>query len=164
MLPPRASPGAKISAPYCIVLFLDDSLDRMKSLLLSLLRTRRQFVVYCVIGVTGVTLDYCSFYALVNWIGVYYLAANAVSTSIGILNNFFLNSYFNFKVQDRWIGRLVSFYAIGMLGLGVSSVLLFVMVSRMGMNPNYSKLGTLIVVVLLQYNLNRVISFRKAKP
>lgn len=133
----------------------------MKSLLLSWIKERRTFVVYCAIGLTGVTLDYCAFYGMVNWLGVQYLLANAISTSLGILNNFLLNSFFNFKVQDRWLGRLVSFYCIGLLGLAVSSAMLFVMVSKMGVNPNYSKLATLIVVVVLQYNLNRLISFRK---
>jgi putative flippase GtrA len=135
----------------------------MKSLLLSLLKDRKTFVVYCLIGLTGVTLDFCSFYVMVNWLGVQYLLANAISTSLGILNNFFLNGLFNFKIQDRWLGRLVSFYCIGLLGLAVSSLMLFVMVSKMGINTNYSKLATLIVVVLLQYNLNRLISFRKSR-
>jgi putative flippase GtrA len=133
----------------------------MKSLLLSLLKSRKTFLVYCLIGVTGVTLDFCSYYVMVNGLGIYYLLANVISTSLGILNNFFLNGVFNFKVRDRWLGRLVSFYCIGLLGLAVSSAMLFVMVSKMGVNPNYSKLATVIVVVVLQYNLNRLISFRK---
>ncbi|MGD1086595.1 MAG: GtrA family protein [Verrucomicrobiota bacterium] len=133
----------------------------MKAAIASFLRERRLFVVYCLIGLSGVTLDYACYYALVNWAGVYYLLANAVSCTLGISNNFFLNCFFNFKVKDRWLGRFVSFYCVGLLGLAVSSAMLYALVSLAHMNPNYSKLWTLGVVVVLQYNLNRLISFRK---
>ena len=133
----------------------------MKTVIVSFLKNRRSFVVYCVIGVSGVALDYASYFVLVNWIGVYYLLANAISSSLGITNNFLLNSFFNFKVKDRMLVRFVSFYCVGLLGLAVSSAMLFVMVTLAHMNPNYSKLWTLAVIVLLQYNLNRLISFRK---
>jgi len=39
--------------------------------------------------------------------------------------------------------------------------MLYGMVSLAHLDRNYSKLWTLAVVVLLQYNLNRLISFRK---
>ena len=133
----------------------------MKAAILSFLKERRSFVVYCVIGVSGVALDYACYFALVNWGGMYYLLANAVSCSLGITNNFLLNSFFNFKTRDRLPARFVSFYGIGLLGLAVSSAMLYGMVSLARMNPNYSKLWTLAVVVVLQYNLNRLISFRK---
>ncbi|MGP8200407.1 MAG: GtrA family protein [Limisphaerales bacterium] len=133
----------------------------MKAVIVSFLKSRRLFVVYCIIGVSGVTLDYISFFALVNWVGVYYLLANVVSCSLGIINSFLLNSFFNFKVKDRLLARFVSFYCVGLLGLAVSSALLYVLVSLAHINPNYAKLWTLVVVVLIQYNLNRLISFRK---
>jgi len=133
----------------------------MKDAILTFCRDRRIFVVYCAIGMMGVSIDYCSYLALVNWFGVHYLLANAMSTSLGIINNFMFNSFFNFRVQDRFWRRFVSFYSIGLLGLAVSSLLLYILVGYFRFGPNLSKLATLVVVVLLQYNLNRLISFRK---
>jgi len=133
----------------------------MKAAVISFLKARRSFVIYCVIGLSGVALDYACYFVLVNWLGVYYLLANAVSCSLGISNNFLLNCFFNFKVNDRLLARFGSFYCVGLLGLAVSSAMLYALVSLARMNPNYSKLWTLAVVVVLQYNLNRLISFRK---
>lgn len=133
----------------------------MKAVILTFCKNRRTFLLYCLIGVTGVSIDYGSFLLLVNWLGVNYLLANAASTSLGIINNFFLNKFFNFKMHDRFWRRFVSFYAIGLLGLGVSTLLLYFIVVFLHVGPNYAKLATLIAVVIIQYNLNRMISFRK---
>jgi putative flippase GtrA len=133
----------------------------MRAALLTFCRNRRTFILYCIIGATGVTIDYGSFLLMVNWLGANYLVANVFSTSLGIVNNFLLNRMFNFKMQDRFWRRFASFYAIGLLGLGVSTILLYIMVGLFHLGPDYAKLATLAVVVILQYNLNRLISFRK---
>lgn len=132
----------------------------MRAAFLSFLKTRRQLAVYCLIGLTGVTLDYVSFFGMVNWLSVHYLAANAISTSLGIVNNFFLNRFFNFKVHDRWLIRLISFYCVGLAGLAVSSLILYAFVSQLQFNPNGVKVFAIVIVVLLQYNLNRLVSFK----
>ena len=53
---------------------------------------------------------------------------------------------------------------MALLGWVVSAGTLYVLVARLGLDKYLSKLGTLVVVVMLQYNLNRLISFRKSPP
>ena len=84
-------------------------------------RGRRQFLVYCLIGVCGVTLDFLLYAGLVKWAGMHHQLANALSYSAGTINNFFLNAAFNFRTRDRLLARFVSFYAVGLLGLAVSA-------------------------------------------
>lgn len=132
----------------------------MRDLLLSLAKERRPFIVYCLIGLTGVSLDYGIFLLLVNGLHVHYLVANAFSTTMGIVNNFAVNCRFNFKVRDRLMIRFLSFYGVGLAGLAMSSLLLYIGVTGLHLNPNATKAATLILVVVLQYNLNRFISFK----
>jgi putative flippase GtrA len=124
----------------------------------------RQFILYCVIGAGGVTLDF-SLYSLLVWLEVLnYRPANAVGYASGTLLSFFLNAHFNFKTSDRLALRLFSFCAVALLGYAASDRTLYLLVARFGLDKYFSKIVTLAVVVALQYNLNRLISFRKSPP
>ena len=124
----------------------------------------RQFVLYCVIGASGVTLDFLLYSLLVKTAALNYQAANAVSYASGTLLSFFLNAHFNFRTRNWVTLRLFSFCTVALLGWVVSAGTLYVLVARLGLDKYLSKLGTLVVVVMLQYNLNRLISFRKSPP
>ena len=124
----------------------------------------RQFILYCVIGAGGVTLDFLVYSLLVKAAVLEYQAANAVGYASGTLLSFFLNARLNFKTRDRIVLRLFSFCAVALLGWAASAGTLYVLVARLGLDKYLSKLVTLAVVVALQYNLNRLISFRKSPP
>ena len=130
----------------------------MKTLLLQ----NRQFLLYCVIGASGVTLDFGIYSLLVKTRLLDYQAANAVGYSSGTLLSFILNARYNFRVTDKIPLRLISFFSIAFLGWLVSAGLLHLLIGRFDFDKYLSKFATLIVVVLLQYNLNRLLSFRKA--
>ena len=132
--------------------------------LLALLAERRRFLLYTCIGASGVTLDYLLVLGLIQTGWVHYQLANVLSTTAGILNNFLLNVRFNFRVRDRLFVRFLTFYAVGLIGLAATALLLFLFVGLLGFPAAWVKLGTLFVVLLLQYNLNRCTSFRDATP
>jgi putative flippase GtrA len=78
------------------------------------------------------------------------------------LLSFILNARFNFRVTDKIPLRLAIFFGVAFLGWLVSAGLLQGFIGHYGFNKYISKFATLVVVVLLQYNLNRLFSFRKA--
>jgi putative flippase GtrA len=127
-----------------------------------ILLQNKQFLLYCVIGASGVTLDFGIYSLLVKTRLLDYQAANAVGYSSGTLLSFILNARYNFRVTDKILLRLISFFSIAFLGWLVSAGLLLLLIGRFGFDQYLSKFATLIVVVLLQYNLNRLLSFRKA--
>jgi putative flippase GtrA len=127
-----------------------------------ILLQKKQFLLYCVIGASGVTLDFGIYSLLVKTRLLDYQAANAVGYSSGTLLSFILNARFNFRVTDKIPLRLISFFSIAFLGWLVSAGLLHLLIGRFNFDKYLSKFATLIVVVLLQYNLNRRLSFRKA--
>ncbi len=130
----------------------------MKSLLLR----QRQFLLYCAIGAGGVSLDFGIYSWLVHNGLLDYQAANACGYASGTLLSFLLNARFNFRVTDKLAWRLAIFLGVALLGWLVSAGLLHLLIGGCGFNKYSSKLAVLVVVVLLQYNLNRVFSFRKA--
>ena len=122
---------------------------------------QKQFLLYCVIGASGATLDFGVYSLLVKARLLDYQTANAVGYSSGTLVSFFLNAGLNFRVTDKIPLRLISFFSIAFLGWLVSAGLLHLLIGRFDFDKYLSKFATLIVVLLLQYNLNRRLSFRK---
>lgn len=121
----------------------------------------REFAAYCLIGGSGVALDCVAFAVLARGFGWHYQAANAVGVSCGICNNFFLNAFLNFRRTDRLWLRFLSFYGVGLLGLGISAGMLGLLVGRWGMGALPAKALTVFVVTLAQFSLNKWVTFRK---
>lgn len=130
----------------------------MKNFLLQ----RKQFLLYCLIGVSGTTLDFSVYSGLLRFGLLGYQAANVAGYASGTLLTFLLNAHFNFRVTDKLARRMACCFGIAFLGLALSAVLLHVLIGRYHANPYCAKAATLVVVVLLQYNLNRLYSFRKS--
>ena len=136
----------------------------MKAFLSALLLNKRQFVLYCIIGLSGAMLDFLVYSALVKWGGVHYQIANAIGYTSGTLLSFTLNVLFNFKTRDWLPLRFLSFCAVAFIGWACSAGILYVTVGVLKLDKYVAKLATMAVVVLLQYNLNRLVSFRKLPP
>lgn len=133
----------------------------MVNIIKLLLAKYRQLIVYCIIGCTGATLDFIVYAFLTNGVGMNYQLANFLSVSFGIINNFFWNCYFNFKTKDKILKRLLSFYSVGMFGWALSAGCLWLFIEVMGLNGLVAKLGTIFFVTVVQFCLNKLITFRK---
>ncbi|MEU5251390.1 GtrA family protein [Streptomyces longwoodensis] len=122
-------------------------------------RDVRQLITYALVGGSGVLLDLGAFLLLYDVAGWHEQPANVLSTSIGITNNFVLNALFTFRRRDRLLVRYLRFYAVGLTGIALTFVLLAVFSRGLGIDPNLVKAGSLPVVLLFQFALNRKWSF-----
>ena len=121
----------------------------------------RQFILYCLIGGTGVTLDFLVYSTLVGMAGWHVQYANALGYACGTVLSFILNARYNFKASDRLAIRFLCFCFVALLGWLASAGALYLLVDRFGLDKYLAKLATIGVVVMVQYNLNRLLSFRK---
>ena len=129
----------------------------MKNLLLQ----KKQFLLYCAIGGSGTAVT-CLLYALlVKYAAQPVQVANAIGYAAGTLLSFVLNAWFNFRVSDKIAQRLAAFFGVAFLGWLASAGLLYVLVGQWHWNALYAYVIVILAVLLLQYNLNRALSFRK---
>ena len=124
----------------------------------------QQFIVYCLIGISGVTLDFVVFALLVRTTDIHVQWANAIGYASGTMLSFILNSRYNFKTRDRLPLRFVAFCGVAAFGWAVSASLLYMLIEKLSWDKYAAKVLTIVFVVLVQYNLNRMISFRKSNP
>jgi putative flippase GtrA len=135
----------------------------MKSCYTTLLAANRQFFLYCLIGLSGVTLDFLMYASLLRTSDLHVQLANAVSYACGTGLSFVLNARINFKTRDRIPLRFAAFCAVAAVGWATSGALLHVTIVKLGIDKYVAKALSISVVVLLQYNLNRLVSFRKPR-
>lgn len=133
---------------------------KIRALILYYKDKYKYFIKYSLIGVTGVTLDITIFFLLHQKLGMYYQVANIISVSCGITNNFLLNSFLNFKMKDKLFKRFIRFYSVGLFGLGISAGLLYIFVEQLHIIEIIAKLMTIAVVTIIQFNLNKRITFK----
>lgn len=121
----------------------------------------RNLILYGIIGGCCAALDFGIYTALCHFEIMPYLWANVISIHCGIFCSFFLNRSVNFKVKDKATLRFLSFYAVGLTGLGISELMLYMMVTMAGWNELICKLISIVVVALVQFILNKYITFKR---
>jgi putative flippase GtrA len=124
-------------------------------------RVSVQLFFYCLCGGIGVTTDYCIYYIVLRF-GVWYQVANILSYASGTLVSFFLNRSITFQTLNKTGRRLAMFFGVAAVGYGVSAAMLSFLVGFASIEPRISKLMTLPVVVVIQFLINRRITFSKA--
>jgi putative flippase GtrA len=129
----------------------------MKSLFVRFLRS--SLLKYALVGVTGLAWDMGLFYVFYEILGINYILSNIVSSTVGVVNNFILNSWFTFKVKDKLLLRFISFFSVALAGMLLSSGLLAVMIDGVGMNSMLSKAIAVLIVALIQYFVNKKLTF-----
>lgn len=123
----------------------------------------KQFFLYCMIGGCGTAFTCVTYALLVKFCELHYQMANAIGYGGGTGLSFLLNSRYNFRVTDRPLLRLGIFSGVALAGWALSAGLLRVLIGYWGWNIYSTYLVVILVVLLLQFNLNRHLSFRKTR-
>ena len=120
----------------------------------------RNLILYGIIGCFTSGLDFVVFTILSKYIGIYYIVANCISVLVGITTSFILNRSFNFKVKDKIGQRFVIFITVGLCGLVLSNIILYVGVDMLQGGKTIVKIISIIFVVFFQFLLNKFVTFR----
>ena len=130
-------------------------------MLKSIFEKKRTVILYFFIGVSAAALDYIIFLFLFNILELSSVLSTALSIGTVTVYAFVLNVHYNFKVKDRLFLRFISYSAVSFAGMLFSMGFLYVLNVRFGFNGNVVKLLSLPIIFVLQYSLNKAISFKK---
>lgn len=134
----------------------------MIEIIKGLIEKNKNLIIYIMIGVVGAVIDLSAFYILSDILGVNYIISFFIGKTLGIVNNFILNSKFNFKVNDKMFSRFLKFYSIALIGLSVGTGLMYILVDIFKLNSFIMNVFVTIFIALLQFAANRVITFKKS--
>lgn len=125
------------------------------------MRKLKEFIKYCMIAAVGGVLDLLLFIMLHTYTGIHIQFVNLISMFTGVTTNFILNYHFNFKAHSKFFRRYFSFLTVGTAGFLVVSIAVFIFVQHLGWNAVIVKISATMFATVIQYLLNRYISFRK---
>ena len=117
-------------------------------------------ILYGIIGSFSACLDFAIYSILIQYTSLQYLVANCISVFGGISTSFILNRNYNFKVKDHTSRRFTIFFVVGLCGLVLSNIILYLCIDRMSINKTISKLLSIILVALFQFLLNKFLTFK----
>lgn len=121
-----------------------------------------QFILYCLCGGLGVATDYVIYFLSVTQ-GAWYQTANILGYLAGTLVSFLLNRIITFGMRDQVLRRLFLFLGVASIGYLASAALLWMLVDLISVDARWAKVLTLPLVVILQFYLNRRITFNVSK-
>lgn len=125
-------------------------------------RVIRQFVKFAIVGAIGTVIDIGILYFLHEIVGLNLYLANAISFSCAVVSNYTWNSIWTFGDQEREHSRqLVQFIVISVVGLILSSVLLFFFHDIMGLYYLFAKCLAILIVLFWNFSANRYWTFRQ---
>lgn len=120
---------------------------------------------YFLVSALSLAVDQAVFWALIHLAGIYYLAANVVSVSVGLIVNYLLSVTLVFKERRLTSRRaeFAGFVLIGLMGLVVNEVFVALFVSGLGMAAMIGKLFAAGPSFLFNFISRRVLLFTAAR-
>ncbi len=117
-----------------------------------------RFGRFALVGALGTAVD-LGLLVLLTTAGLPTLPANILSYSAGIANNFYWNRRWTFQTRQRrdWLPQLAQFTVVSLLGLGLNSLIVVWLESRLGLV--IAKLVATGAVLMWNYNANRLWTF-----
>jgi putative flippase GtrA len=120
-----------------------------------------QLLKFALVGITGMGLDFGTTWLLKEKIKINKFVANACGFSIAVVNNFILNKYWTFDNQNPIATeQFVKFLVISIVGLGINSLLLFILLKKIKGNFYLVKLAVIGLVFFWNFSANYLYTFK----
>jgi len=118
----------------------------------------KNFASFSFFGLVAAGMDFCIYVALI-WIGVNPIFGNLLSSSVGVLINYFLVSNFTFGVDFKNMRNLTIFFVVAVVLLILTSLFLAFLINSVAVNPLLAKIITLPISAVIKYVINGKYTF-----
>jgi putative flippase GtrA len=109
-----------------------------------------QFSLYFLSGGTAAVVDFGS-YAIFIRIGLWYIAATIISSTLGFFTTFLLNKYAVFRRNSDFLRHLGRFCIVDVANTVASTVVLYGLVDGLGAEKQFAKIIAMGMVVLWNF-------------
>jgi putative flippase GtrA len=120
-----------------------------------------KFIKFCVIGFTGMIIDFGTTWVLKEKAGINKYVANSTGFILAASSNYFWNRTWTFRSESQLIAKeYFSFFVISAAGLGINNFIIFLLNDRLRLNFYLAKLIAVGVVTCWNFTMNYLITFR----
>ena len=120
-----------------------------------------QFSRYVVVGGFAFIVDFAGLYVFTSYLGLHYLEAATLSFLLGLVTNYLLCIVWVFDVRklDSKLGEFALFAIIGLMGLALNDLALYLLTERVGFYYLVSKVWAAALVLIFNFSLRRIVLF-----
>ena len=119
-----------------------------------------KFLKFAVVGFSGLLIDFGFTYLFKEVFKVQKYLANAIGFIIAASSNYLLNRIWTFQSTNSNIAFEYSeFIVISLIGLGINSLILWLLVSKYKLNFYLAKVFAIAVVTIWNFLANMLITF-----
>ena len=121
-----------------------------------------QLLRYFVVGGISFLVDYGSLWLLTEKAGFPYLVSAAIAFLLGLVCNYILSTKWVFgesRIKSRW-GEFVAFAVIGVIGLGLNELIMYVCTDGAGLHYMISKIVSAVIVFFWNFLARRFLLFK----
>jgi putative flippase GtrA len=119
-----------------------------------------QFVKFGIVGMSNTLLSLAVYTALLKGFGMWYLAASAISYTVGMVNGFLWNRRWTFRGHVGDALTPVRWFVVQGCGLGATLGLVFLFVHDAGLDKLLGQACAVVIVVVFTFIANRAWTFR----
>ena len=121
----------------------------------------RQFFKYGIVGVVNTLITLAAIFILMEFIGVHYVAANAVGYILGFINSFIMNKIWTFESKGNTSKEILSFVLIFLVSYAFQLLLLILIKEKIGISAEIAQVVAMIFYTIISFIGNKSFTFRK---
>jgi dolichol-phosphate mannosyltransferase len=123
-----------------------------------------QFMMFCLVGVSGVGVNALVMWAIYDGLGLHYMLSSVCAFFVANVSNFVFNKILTFA-DKRWgfsllISQYVRFLAVSLIGLGINLAVLAALVELFGIDPVLANLAGVLVATFSNFLGSKFLAFK----
>ncbi len=119
-----------------------------------------KFLKFGVVGLSGVLVDFGITYTCKEVLKIPKYVSNAMGFTVAASWNYFFNRIWTFQSHDPEItAEFLRFFSVSLIGLGINTLILWLLVSKFKMNFYVSKLFAIGTVMIWNFVVNLLVTF-----
>ncbi len=119
-----------------------------------------KFIKFGLVGFSGLFIDFGTTYIAKEKLNIPKYVANAIGFTFAASSNYFFNRIWTFQSNNpKIMVEFTEFFVISVIGLGISTLLLWILVSKFKVNFYLAKVFAIVLVTLWNFLANAFITF-----
>lgn len=119
-----------------------------------------QFLKFCIVGGSGVIVDFSITFVCKEWLRFNKYVANSLGFLCATSTNYTLNRIWTFHNQNPDItGQYLRFLGIALIGIAINNLTIYLLHGRRGMNFYFAKLFAIGIVTFWNFFMNYFFNF-----
>jgi len=117
----------------------------------------KQIIKFAVVGGLAFVIDYALLYSLTEFMNIHYLISSIISFTVSVIFNYILSIKWVFDVNKKQgTKEFIVFVVLSTIGLGINSIIMYLMVDKMNIHYMLSKLVATFIVMVYNFITRKI--------